>query len=301
MFLNIRLLIVALFASIVALSCELGVFAAFGGSLRPLTHLPTDTRSLQLVSENATRTWGAPFGTGVPSSNINTERTASDAPRLTAFRDGAIAQQAAGPETEAASTVKAPAAGLPAPPEPKPIAAPGTAPIAPPTLAKSASTAPKTGTAVALFVGAPTAQNPAPMAPGPTPEPKPTSNTKEVAAPLQAAPQQAAPASTDKTPAPADRSSAEPAPMVVPSRSATAQAPLAETQTDATGSIPDSATPTSTAVPNAVGTAQSRTVRKPDRKAPRRIAAAKRPIRKKPAPTAGLFVRSVRRAGNGRP
>ena len=41
MFLNIRMLIVALFASIVALSCELGVFAAFGGSHQPLTRMPT--------------------------------------------------------------------------------------------------------------------------------------------------------------------------------------------------------------------------------------------------------------------
>jgi hypothetical protein len=89
--------------------------------------------------------------------------------------------------------------------------------------------------------------------------------------------------------------------MVVPSQLATAQAPSVATQPDVIGSIPDSATPTSTAVPNAVGRAQSRTVRKPDRKARRRIAAAKRLIRKQPASNASPFVRSVRRADNGRP
>lgn len=94
MFLNIRMLIVALFASIVALSCELGVFAAFGGSHQPLMHMPTDTGSLQLVSTDGgfapTRSWGAPFGAGVPPDKINSERTAADAPRLTPVRDGAV-------------------------------------------------------------------------------------------------------------------------------------------------------------------------------------------------------------------
>jgi hypothetical protein len=47
MFPNIRLATVALFASIVALRCDLGVFAAFAASLRPLAHRPVDTGSLQ--------------------------------------------------------------------------------------------------------------------------------------------------------------------------------------------------------------------------------------------------------------
>jgi hypothetical protein len=47
MFPNIRLPTVALFASIVALRRELGVFATFAGSLRPLAHRPIDTGSLQ--------------------------------------------------------------------------------------------------------------------------------------------------------------------------------------------------------------------------------------------------------------
>jgi len=45
MFPNIRVPTVALFASTVALYCELGVFAAFAGSLRLLAHRPTDTES----------------------------------------------------------------------------------------------------------------------------------------------------------------------------------------------------------------------------------------------------------------
>ena len=47
MFPNIRLPTVALFASIMALRCELAVFAAFAGRLRPLVHKPSDTESLQ--------------------------------------------------------------------------------------------------------------------------------------------------------------------------------------------------------------------------------------------------------------
>ena len=43
---NIRLPTIVLFASIVALRCELGVFAS-GGSLRPLALRPTDTESVQ--------------------------------------------------------------------------------------------------------------------------------------------------------------------------------------------------------------------------------------------------------------
>ena len=47
MFSNVRLPSIVLFAPIVALRCELGMFAAFAGSLRPLAHRPTDTESLQ--------------------------------------------------------------------------------------------------------------------------------------------------------------------------------------------------------------------------------------------------------------
>jgi len=46
MFANVRLPTVALFASIVALRCELGESAAFAESLRPLARRPTDTDPL---------------------------------------------------------------------------------------------------------------------------------------------------------------------------------------------------------------------------------------------------------------
>ena len=47
MFSNVRLPSIFLFAPIVALRCELGMFAACAGSLRPLAHRPIDTESLQ--------------------------------------------------------------------------------------------------------------------------------------------------------------------------------------------------------------------------------------------------------------
>lgn len=92
--------------------------------------------------------------------------------------------------------------------------------------AASASTAPKTDTAVAPIAGAPGAQNPVPA-----PETKPAPQTKKAAAPPWAALQQAAPASNEKAPVPADKSPA-PGPIGVPLQSAAVQAPAVVPQKD---------------------------------------------------------------------
>lgn len=71
MFPNVRLLVGALFASIVALSCGFGVFAAFRVNHEPLSRLPADTVALQLVTSEAVGphpAWGAPFGTTLHAS-----------------------------------------------------------------------------------------------------------------------------------------------------------------------------------------------------------------------------------------
>jgi hypothetical protein len=52
MFFNLRLLIVAMFASVVALTCELGVFAALRVNHDPLARMPADTVALQLVADD---------------------------------------------------------------------------------------------------------------------------------------------------------------------------------------------------------------------------------------------------------
>ena len=53
MFPNIRLMIAAIVASIVALSCGFGVFAAFRVNHEPLVRLPPITAPLQLIAGNA--------------------------------------------------------------------------------------------------------------------------------------------------------------------------------------------------------------------------------------------------------
>jgi hypothetical protein len=64
---NVRLQIVALFVSVVALSFGFGVFAAFRVNHEPLVQVPAAAAPLPPVAENATpsgttASWGAPFG-----------------------------------------------------------------------------------------------------------------------------------------------------------------------------------------------------------------------------------------------
>jgi len=87
MLLNVRLQIVALFVSVVALSFGFGVFAAFRVNHEPLTQLPAGAIPLQLAAENPatsnTRTsWGAPFGSRFWLSETQI-RGAADLPALT--------------------------------------------------------------------------------------------------------------------------------------------------------------------------------------------------------------------------
>ena len=53
MFPNIRLMIAAMVASMVALSCGFGVFAAFRVNHEPLVRLPPVTAPLQLIAGNS--------------------------------------------------------------------------------------------------------------------------------------------------------------------------------------------------------------------------------------------------------
>jgi hypothetical protein len=73
MFPNVRLLVLALLASIVALSFEFGVFAAFRVNHEPLSRLPADTTTLQLVADESpapARAWVAPIGSGAQPSEV---------------------------------------------------------------------------------------------------------------------------------------------------------------------------------------------------------------------------------------
>lgn len=64
MFPNVRLLIGALFASVIALSCGFGVFAAFRVNHDPLSRLPANTAALQLIADEPVQppaNWGVPL------------------------------------------------------------------------------------------------------------------------------------------------------------------------------------------------------------------------------------------------
>lgn len=87
MFPNVRLQIVALFVSVLALSFGFGVFAAFRVNHEPLARIPASAASLQLGAENAppsstTSLWGAPFGSRFWLSETQI-RGAGDLPPLT--------------------------------------------------------------------------------------------------------------------------------------------------------------------------------------------------------------------------
>jgi hypothetical protein len=86
MFPNVRLQIVALFVSVVALSFGFGVFAAFRVNHEPLAQIPASAAPLPLEAENAelSRTatpWGAPFGSRFWLSETQI-RGAADLPAL---------------------------------------------------------------------------------------------------------------------------------------------------------------------------------------------------------------------------
>jgi hypothetical protein len=98
MFPNVRLQIVAVFVSIVALTCGFGVFAAFRVNNEPLGRLPSAVAPLQLVAEDSgppgsmpggSVSWGAPFGSQFRVSEVQISRTADNEPALTPVRHDA--------------------------------------------------------------------------------------------------------------------------------------------------------------------------------------------------------------------
>ncbi len=68
MFPNVRMLIVALFASIVTLFIGLGVLATFGISREPIGRLPQNTVPFQLTADDGARTAAAMLWDAAPAS-----------------------------------------------------------------------------------------------------------------------------------------------------------------------------------------------------------------------------------------
>jgi hypothetical protein len=85
MFPNVRLMIAAVFASIVALICGFGIFAALRVSHEPLVRLPPATAPLQLVADNAAKSSvafapGEPFNGRFQIGNPPSAVAAKDSP-----------------------------------------------------------------------------------------------------------------------------------------------------------------------------------------------------------------------------
>lgn len=106
---NVRLMIAAMLASVVALICGFGIFAAFRVSHEPFAHLPAAAAPLQIVADNAAET-SAP---GLVSEETVARRFASNIP--------ANAEEPAGPAAAAERHAEAEALA-----EPEQKAAPQT-------------------------------------------------------------------------------------------------------------------------------------------------------------------------------
>ncbi len=176
MFPNVRLMIAAMVASVVALSCGFGVFAAFRVNHEPLVRLPPAGAPLQLIGDNTITTASVlavaaePFDHRFPIGPPQSDGRATDPPTPELDDRGGIeaapAASVAVPERDAAET-KATTAAAPA------VAA------APPTIALVAN---------AL---APAADG-RPLLSATEPEPLPAAAHADAASPVQQTPAVAA-------------------------------------------------------------------------------------------------------------
>jgi hypothetical protein len=118
MFPNVRLMIAATLASVVALVCGFGIFAVFRVSHEPFVRSPTITASLQLVADNAAYS-SVGFDSGVRFNRLQVEAPPSaaiiDSPAATGEHDvetepppATSAEPGAGPLDETSSDVAAP-------------------------------------------------------------------------------------------------------------------------------------------------------------------------------------------------
>ncbi len=271
MFPNVRLLILALFASIVALSCGFGVFAAFRVNHEPLSRLPADTAPLQLVADEPApppASWGAPFGSRLRLSEAQIDGATVDAPALTPVRRDAIKP----PNLRTVGTAKletttgAPQRQASQPTEPSAATAPH-APAAPP---------------------APTPTTPPPTAPLATTMSTPATQTPHVET-------QAVQSAPDVVEDAAGKTAAEPAKAAIPAvaaiEPAAKPAPPVAPPVEITGSAPETAPPEARVPEKLIRKARPRTLRKTAREPieRRRIAVRKRLTRKEPAAAVAQF------------
>ena len=266
MFPDVRLLILALLTSVVALSGGFGVFAAFRVNHEPLSRLPAGTAPLQLVADEpaapAAR-WSVSFGSRSPLSEAPGERATVDTLQGAPVRGEP-------PEPAAAMTVETvkpmPSVGVRQPPASQPDPSPAAAQPAP---AASTPGIPAPAVATATADSAPVPQAPPVETQAVQPAPAAMENAagKTADQPVQAL----IPAVAAAEPA------ARPAAPTV--------APLADASpVETTGTARDTAAPEAKAPENLVRKARPRTQRQIARKTleRRRLALRKRVTRTKP-------------------
>jgi len=159
MFPNIRLMIAAVVASVVALSCGFGVFAAFRVNHEPLAHLSTATAQLVAASAPppaATRAAGETFGSRFQLSEAQIAGATAGLPALKLGRWGGVE-----PPSAVAMAGPGPEAGAAEPEQAVPVAQPlETEPDAKPDGAADASSEPPPAASDTAAIEAPTDQAP---------------------------------------------------------------------------------------------------------------------------------------------
>ena len=160
MFPNVRLLAGALFASLVALSCGFGVFAAFRVNHDPLNRLPGPAAALQLVADEPAQphpNWGVPVHAGsgaVPpvaaliDVTMPVRQVAAEPADAAAARPAKIEGAAAKPEPKASPPTQLPVSAArlaPAAPASAPAAMPVPAAAAPAPAAAATQQIPAVG------------------------------------------------------------------------------------------------------------------------------------------------------------
>jgi len=271
MFPNVRLLIGAFVASVVALSCGFGLFAAFRVNHEPLSQLPVGTSPVRFVANEAAvpRTgWGTPFDGQSRASALPRGEAATEIPRATPVSQskaealspatvGAIKPVAAGDATQRA--VEQPVAAIPsatpiiaaAPPTEiaQPAVAPQPAVTAPAAIvAVTAPPVSKSGEqTTSMALGAVNSTDK--TAPAPSTSALPPAPADSVANPASDAPDQTASVPTPSVDAPSP-ATATPSPDAVPApaagvapatRSSPPQSPVAHSAavTPAAAATPD--------------------------------------------------------------
>ena len=291
MFPNVRLLIGALFITILVLSCEFGVFAALRVNREPLSRLTSESAPLQLVAgKNAAPavpiSWSAPRNAQAPERPVEVLVPSNDVadgalntnnqPSPPALQTALAALPAApAPAIAPAADAALPIAQAPTPPPAK-MPAPGNETVLATLDASGVPaqqvSAPAVGATVDNAPPEQAAAGPAALAAVPAQQ----TPAAEIAKPAEAAPPQAASASQPhETAAQGGEPPAASAPVIAAIAPAAAE-PAAASRTEITGSVPNAAMPETAAPKAAAPHAKplSKIVHKPAAKKPHKIARA---------------------------